>query len=440
MEILFQKGLVKILFATETFAVGVNMPTRSVVFTELEKYTNGGKRFLNTAEYKQMSGRAGRRGIDTVGYSIILPLHQFPDESDIKLVLTGKVPRIVSKFNIDYNFILKSLVNNTLDSNIIGKSLKEQEKELIKLGIQKELVLINDSISKIDISSFNENNKDFKKIKFLIEQENQTKKFSDMGITYNMNNKDKKEYSSIQKDLKYNNEFKIFYENYIKYSELINSKKKNENDLTYLKDENDIIIQSVLNILRESGYVDCIEDKYILLQKGIIASQINECNSLIFTEMITSGIFDELTDVEIVSLLSIFIDDKSDDDVFKSELVYAHKLSDKVSKIEKIIETFISLENKNQMFSSNDFWNISVNNMDATHLWASGGSILQIKSEGLIKYEGNFIRNITKLYNITDDVITISKLIGKVDLLPKLENIPQLIIRDVVNLSSLYFI
>lgn len=51
-EILFSKGLIKVLFATETFAVGVNMPTKTVVFTELEKYTKRGKRFINTAEYK----------------------------------------------------------------------------------------------------------------------------------------------------------------------------------------------------------------------------------------------------------------------------------------------------------------------------------------------------------------------------------------------------
>jgi superfamily II RNA helicase len=440
VEILFQKGLVKILFATETFAVGVNMPTRSVVFTELEKYTNGGKRFLNTAEYKQMSGRAGRRGIDTVGYSIILPLYNFPDESDIKTVLTGKVPKIVSKFNIDYNFVLKSLVNNSLDTNIVGKSLKEQEKTLIKNTLQKEILVINESISKFDISAFDENTKDFKKIKFLIELEAQTKKFSDMGMSYSMNNRDRKEYSSIQKDLKSNSDFKKLYDTYTKYSDLVNSINKKTIELTYLEDENDITIQTILSILKETEYVDIIDGKYSVLQKGIIASQINECNSLIFTEMITSGIFDDLSEIDIVSLLSIFIDEKSEDDVLKSDLIYTSHLSDKISEVEKFIEKFIKYENKTQMHSANNFWNISVNNLDATCLWASGGSILQVKNEGLINYEGNFIRNMTKLYNIINDIITISRVIGKVDLLPKLEKIPQLIIRDIVSLSSLYFI
>ena len=62
IEILYSKGLVKILFATETFAIGVNMPTKTVLFTELEKYDNDGLRDLRSDEYLQMSGRAGRRG------------------------------------------------------------------------------------------------------------------------------------------------------------------------------------------------------------------------------------------------------------------------------------------------------------------------------------------------------------------------------------------
>ena len=66
VEILFSKGWIKVLFATETFAVGVNMPARTVVFTSLEKHDDRQWRTLRTDEYIQMSGRAGRRGLDTV--------------------------------------------------------------------------------------------------------------------------------------------------------------------------------------------------------------------------------------------------------------------------------------------------------------------------------------------------------------------------------------
>ena len=107
VEIIFKLGLIKVLFATETFAVGVNMPTRTIVFTELIKTTNMCKRFLNTAEYKQMSGRAGRRGKDTNGTVILLPLYEFPDLLELKNVMVKTMPHIDSKFKIDYEYCLK---------------------------------------------------------------------------------------------------------------------------------------------------------------------------------------------------------------------------------------------------------------------------------------------------------------------------------------------
>ena len=67
VEILFAENLVKVLFATETFAMGLNMPARTVLFAELSKFDGAEFRYLTSGEYIQMSGRAGRRGLDTRG-------------------------------------------------------------------------------------------------------------------------------------------------------------------------------------------------------------------------------------------------------------------------------------------------------------------------------------------------------------------------------------
>ena len=107
IEILFEKGLVKLLFATETFAVGVNAPTKTVVFPKLTKYSNGGFRCLRTDEYLQMAGRAGRRGLDKFGTVILLPTDELIDYPILKKMLTGKSPSIQSKFRLNYQFILK---------------------------------------------------------------------------------------------------------------------------------------------------------------------------------------------------------------------------------------------------------------------------------------------------------------------------------------------
>ncbi|XP_058684731.1 superkiller complex protein 2-like [Poecile atricapillus] len=83
VEMLFSQGLVKVLFATETFAMGVNMPARTVVFDSIRKHDGNGFRDLLPGEYTQMSGRAGRHGLDTTGTVIILCKGAVPELSDL---------------------------------------------------------------------------------------------------------------------------------------------------------------------------------------------------------------------------------------------------------------------------------------------------------------------------------------------------------------------
>jgi ATP-dependent RNA helicase DOB1 len=71
IEILFTDGYIKVLFATETVAVGLNMPTKTAVFSDLKKFDGVEKRFITSSEYTQMSGRAGRRGKDDKGHIIL---------------------------------------------------------------------------------------------------------------------------------------------------------------------------------------------------------------------------------------------------------------------------------------------------------------------------------------------------------------------------------
>ena len=100
-EILFSKGLIKILFATETFSVGINMPTKTVIFTSLNKFSGSKMRDLLSHEYTQMAGRAGRRGIDTVGHVIHCNnLFRMPEFNTYKSMLTGPPKMLISQFKI----------------------------------------------------------------------------------------------------------------------------------------------------------------------------------------------------------------------------------------------------------------------------------------------------------------------------------------------------
>jgi len=106
IERIFTSGLLKLLFATETFAVGVNMPARTVVFNSLHKFDGRRMGFLKTREHHQMSGRAGRRGIDPVGYVYSVAEWPHVRANTIQRVIHGEIEPIRSQFNLSYATLL----------------------------------------------------------------------------------------------------------------------------------------------------------------------------------------------------------------------------------------------------------------------------------------------------------------------------------------------
>ncbi|KAI4837469.1 ATP-dependent RNA helicase MTR4 [Plasmodium brasilianum] len=108
IEIMFQESLLKVLFSTETFSMGINMPAKTVVFTSLKKFDGLEKRLITSGEYIQMAGRAGRRGLDDRGIVIIMldsPLHW----KEAEKLFVGEANRLVSQFHLGYNMILNLL-------------------------------------------------------------------------------------------------------------------------------------------------------------------------------------------------------------------------------------------------------------------------------------------------------------------------------------------
>ncbi|CAD7961323.1 unnamed protein product [Amoebophrya sp. A25] len=108
VEILFQENLCKVLFATETFAMGVNMPAKTVVFAAVRKWDGVESRVLNTAEYIQMAGRAGRRGKDKQGLCIVLVDEKIEPET-AKTMFLGNTTKLKSAFYLSYNMLLNLL-------------------------------------------------------------------------------------------------------------------------------------------------------------------------------------------------------------------------------------------------------------------------------------------------------------------------------------------
>lgn len=116
VELLFARGFIRLLFATETFAVGLNMPTKTVVFLELSKVAGDGtgdRRLLRSDEYLQMAGRAGRRGKDTQGFVIYEPLREPVALGELQGMVCGALPRLESRMRFHYDFLLKRALTSS---------------------------------------------------------------------------------------------------------------------------------------------------------------------------------------------------------------------------------------------------------------------------------------------------------------------------------------
>ncbi|XP_050079351.1 helicase SKI2W [Anopheles maculipalpis] len=142
VEMLFARGLVKILFATETFAMGVNMPARTVIFDSTRKFDGQNVRTLQPSEYTQMAGRAGRRGLDKTGTVIILCKQMLPTDAELKTMILGKPIRLESQFRLTYAMMLYLLrVELVSVENMMLHSFREfgkrQEMPKSKLELSK---------------------------------------------------------------------------------------------------------------------------------------------------------------------------------------------------------------------------------------------------------------------------------------------------------------
>lgn len=152
VEILFAKTLVKVLFATETFAMGLNLPTRTVVFSGFRKHDGKGFRDLLAGEYTQMAGRAGRRGLDTVGSVIIVTSgrDEAPNAGALRRMILGDPTKLRSQFRLTYNMILNLLRVEALKiEEMIKRSFSENATQALLPEHEKQVQLSEASLAKI---------------------------------------------------------------------------------------------------------------------------------------------------------------------------------------------------------------------------------------------------------------------------------------------------
>uniref|UniRef100_A0A7S3EI07 Helicase C-terminal domain-containing protein n=2 Tax=Rhodosorus marinus TaxID=101924 RepID=A0A7S3EI07_9RHOD len=154
VEILFGEGLIKALFATETFSMGLNMPAKTVVFVAARKFDGESFRWLTGGEYIQMSGRAGRRGLDERGITILM-FDEKMEPEQAKKILKGNTDPLKSSFHLGYNMLLNLLRADEADPQyIISKSFAQFQADRALPEAEAKLLSLEDSMAKIDLSGF----------------------------------------------------------------------------------------------------------------------------------------------------------------------------------------------------------------------------------------------------------------------------------------------
>ncbi len=423
IEILYSKGLVKLLFATETFAIGVNMPTKTVIFTDIQKYDNNGLRILRTDEYLQMSGRAGRRGIDTFGSVIILPCMDLPDERTFRNMMTGSMAKLSSKFKLSYQFVLKTMCSKTFDTDgFLSKTFIANENDKRVISILNDKYRLENEIKEIETLI------DMKEITNINNYEKIVNRMSDTLFTIKKKDKDKME--KEKKSIELNPNFKSNYDNYkiIKTKKMELNKINNEiwNCNNELKDN----IEKIIELLKREDYIGT--------RRGVVAMGINECQELVFTEMIFRGILDKLDFPEIIALLSAFINEKDPNggDKYISDLDVSDNLIYALKEVDKIATYFQGLEDEHKIYIGTDY-NLYLDYIEPAYIWAKGGSIADVYRYTTV-YDGNFVKAMMRINNICENLMEICKCIERYDICTKLEGFNEKMIRGITSNNSLY--
>jgi superfamily II RNA helicase len=448
VELLFSKGYIKLLFATETFAVGINMPTKTVIFTDLNKFDGTGSRPFYSHEYTQMAGRAGRRGIDTVGHVIHLTnLFRNIDQTTLRTMLKGKPQTLVSKFKISYNLLL-----NLID---IGETnyTKYAKRSMIQNDIDITMKGHNDSISKlqseIDNMSLVLNN-----CKTPIETVTKYIDLRQARIT-SVNKKRKEIDRNIQQITDTWKTVEKDIEIVLNYNLKKDMLAKLNDDLLATETTLETNVGKVIKLLKDNYFIrdelkceNPVEElkcgNPVLSLKGHIATNLREVHCLIFAELIHSGKFKQFGAKEIVGILSCFTNISVPEDkryiLPRSDYI---TVNDCVTEINDMYQKQLDLELKNQIDTGIDY-SIHFDLIDYSIKWCEAENDVDCKrllneiGENKEIFLGEFIKAILKINNITSEMEKVAELIGDLEFLSVLKQVPQLTLKFVATNQSLY--
>ena len=427
VELLFVQGYIKMLFCTETFSCGLNMPIKTTIFTDLHKFDGTDFRMLYGYEYNQASGRAGRRGLDTQGYVIHLNnlFKGDVDLNDYKIMMSGKPQKLISNYKITYQLVLSSLhdkVNKSLFQKEIEIDISLQEEEIKDKEV--ELERIKNSLQHLKTSL-----------------DDLSKYIEYQSCIKQLTNKKKKEMERKIIDIKDRNRNIdldiIVYQKFLDIKEEIKKKKdyysKTEN---YLQEK----INKTTNLLKSYSLIE--NDK--ITMKGIIAQEFKEVPCILFSQLIMNEYMNKLSVNELGIMLSCFTNIQiiSEDHkcIKRPEIPNLERIMNVIDYECNRLETY---ENENHI-ETGEVYNIQYDLMEYMTGWLNSETVEECKyflqnlreEKGL--YLGEFVKAMLKIVAICNEIINVCEITYNYDLLKKFKNLVEKIQKFVVTNQSLY--
>ena len=443
VEIMISKKNIKLLFATESFAIGLDCPIKTAVFTGIMKFDGRSERMLLSHEYTQMAGRAGRRGIDKLGHVVHCNnLFNLPLQSDYEKMLNGKPQSLISKFRISYSLVLNLIKNNQINTqqfiefaknSMINREIQSEiNGQKIKL---KELTDIRDKINEKTV---------FLKTNSLI-----CNRYIDINIQLpTLKNKKRKIMEKeLQQILIENPNCKQDVKAFSDEKE-INDKLANENEeLFYLENYIDDKVYSVCDVLVNKGFITNKQNEYQFTDNGKIASDIAELHPLILTNLINyNNWFNELSTIEILSILSVFTDvNVSKDEKIDYPSSNNKDILNNLLFLKQDFENYQDIEHHANINSGIDYDEALCYDMPSlVEHWCN------CNSEGECKYfiqnnvaekgisAGDFTKALLKISTIVRELSVVAEKMNQIECLHKFSETDGKILKYITTAQSLY--
>jgi superfamily II RNA helicase len=445
VEFMISKRYIKMLFATDSFSIGLNCEIKTVVYTSVQKFDGKLEQYLQPHAYTQMAGRAGRRGIDTVGHVVHCNnLFQLPSLTDYKTILCGRPQKMESKFHISYGMILNLVRNgqNTfqsfcdfVDQSMMSMDLRESRKTLEK---QRDVLLDEYQRMETQILPLLKT-----PVAVMIQYMNYRDSLPNL-----VNKKRKEAERAMQQLIEDHRTCIADIEKYQKIDAI--QHKIDTLHLQIGRNEDWIQIQvgDIVQILLDKGFIQGNATGYEFTVKGHFASHIAEIHPLASTDIIFQyDFFEEFTPKQLVALLSCFTDLRVNQDSVKHTPTIDDELLKKcVLDMASKLVVYDETEAEHELNTGFRYQNAVIYDLlDEMMMWvdcSDEASCKQFIQETLIQGKqisiGDFVKAILKISAIAKEWMTICEFEGKISLMHKLQQIDGMILKYVCTTQSLY--